>query len=93
MDSYLLQGKRVLFICQKFYDYHEKILSQLESFGAQVVFYENKMFREDPLLHPNELISGVKRLLNPGYKRKYVTSILNETIKLLNLDSILPFLI
>jgi len=80
MENNFLKDRNILFICQKFYDYHQKIIAQLESFGAHVVFYENKMFREDPALHPGELISNVKRVFNPNYKNKYADRILNETI-------------
>lgn len=73
-----LQGKRILFIGQVFYDYHDRIITQLQSMGAKVVFFENKMFREDPSIYPKSLISTVKRLLNPGYKKEYIRYIINS---------------
>ncbi|MBB5439628.1 hypothetical protein HDC92_003324 [Pedobacter sp. AK017] len=78
-DKFLLD-KTVLFIGQQFYNYHEKIIAQLEQFGAKVFFYENKIFREDPVLNNNDLISKVKRIFNPRYKQKYIDLIINETI-------------
>jgi len=80
MGDDFLSGKRVLFICQKFYDYHEKILVRLKKAGAEVVFFENKMFKEDPVLHPNDLLSTTLKLFNPNYKKNYQNSILSETI-------------
>jgi hypothetical protein len=73
-----LQGKRILFIGQVFYDYHKRIVAELEAMGGEVVFFENKMFREDPVLYPKDLISRVKRLLNPEYKNSYNAAILGS---------------
>ena len=74
-----VKGKRILLIGQVFYDYHVRIIAELGKLGAEVVFYDNKLFPEDPILYRNSKASRLKRLLNPGYKKNYHAQILMET--------------
>ena len=74
-----VKGKRILLIGQVFYDYHVRIMAELEKLGAEVVFYDNKLFPEDPILYRNSTASKLKRLLNPGYKRDYHAEIIKGT--------------
>jgi len=74
-----VKGKRILLIGQVFYDYHVRIIGELKKLGAEVVFYDNKLFPEDPILYRNSTASTLKRLLNPGYKKNYHAEILKET--------------
>jgi len=80
MENNFLEGKRVIFIGQVFYDYHEKIITQLKEFGAIVDFFENKIFKEDPVISKG-YIGFIRRLLNSKYKEKYVEQILKNASK------------
>lgn len=77
MSNISLRNKRVLFIAQVFYDYHLQIQRELEQQGAEVIFMENKLFRQDPVLN-KDLIAVFKRTLDPSYKEKYNDSIVSE---------------
>ncbi|MEH6305222.1 hypothetical protein RYH73_06180 [Olivibacter sp. CPCC 100613] len=73
-----LKQKTVLFIAPKFYDYHKKIIDALEELSFEVFFFENKFFREDPMLNDNDFISWVKRRKHPNYKTDYQKQILTK---------------
>lgn len=84
MSNLFLENKTVLFFGQVLYDYHFKIISQLENFGARVIFIENKIFMEDPVISKHPL-NVFKRLINPKYKFKYVKAKL-ETVETIQID-------
>jgi len=77
MNNINLHNKRILFIAQVFYDYHSQIQRELERQGAEVIFMENKLFRQDPVLN-KDLIAVFKRVLDSNYKEKYNASIISQ---------------
>lgn len=77
-NNITLNGKKILFLGQEFYDYHEKIIRQLKEFEAEVFFYENKIFNHDKAISTS-LAAIFRRYTNPHTKEKYVEKILNET--------------
>lgn len=73
-----LENKKVLFIGPVFYDYHIKIIDELNKLGADVDYFENKFFGEDPATSKGELIASIKRIINPRYKKKYTNQLLDQ---------------
>ena len=73
----ILNGKTILFLCQKLYDYDELIKNSLTNLGANVLLFENRFFRQDPVLN-NDIFSMGKRFMNPNYKDQYIDSIFKE---------------
>lgn len=77
MDT--LKGKSILFLCPNFYAYRGLLTKQMESEGAKVYFFENKMFVEDWRCSTFKPLALYRYLLNPHYKDKYVKQVLDET--------------
>lgn len=77
MDNSFIKDKHILFIGQAFYDYHEKIATQLRAFGAEVDFFENKTFVADPVIS-NNVFSKISRFINPNYKVSYNQEIISQ---------------
>ncbi|WP_293912778.1 MULTISPECIES: hypothetical protein [unclassified Sphingobacterium] len=73
----ILYGKKILFIGQVFYTYHEQINETLHQLGGDITFYENKIFIEDPAIS-SSFVSRAKRLLVGDAKQRYNESILHE---------------
>ncbi len=73
MESRALDGKRVLFICPKFFNYHKSIVQALRSMGAEVLFvpalehtFSEKLSRR--------FSAGVhRRLIDSNYLKKIHT--------------------
>lgn len=72
-----IQGKRILLIAQVFYDYHSKILTELEELGAEVMFVPNKFHGEDDV-SVFDLIGNIRKMLKPLSKTAYARKILNS---------------
>ncbi|MEV4883003.1 hypothetical protein MRBLMN1_001480 [Chitinophaga ginsengisegetis] len=73
-----LAGKSILFIGQSFYDYHLKIINELEKSGAEVSFFENKFFPEDSGTSRPGIVRSVRRLFLGNRKGKYTQQIIAE---------------
>ena len=71
-----LAGKSVLFIGQVFYDYHLKIIHELELSGAEVTFFENKFFPEDNGTSRPGVIRSARRLFLGDRKKRYTQQII-----------------
>lgn len=72
-----LQGKKVLFLGQVFYDYHTKIEHALLKEGAEVVFIPNK-FHGVSTVSPLDLVGQLRKFFIPISKRKYKDYILSK---------------
>lgn len=70
-----IKGKSVLFIGQVFYDYHAKILNELEELGAVVTFIPNKFHGEDnvPIF---DLLGNIRNMLKPLSKKAYAKKVI-----------------
>lgn len=82
----MLQGKKVLFIGQRFYDYHEKIVVEIKALGADIIFFENRFFGEDKVVL-FDLPGQIRRLLKPVLRRRY-TKLMLESIENIDIDFI-----
>ncbi|RAJ33458.1 CgeB family protein [Pedobacter cryoconitis] len=75
--SVSIKGKNVLFIGQVFYDYHTKILNEMERQGANVTFIPNK-FHGDGEISNFDFIGLFRRRLMPFSKKRHAKYILNS---------------
>lgn len=73
----MIEGKKILFIGQKFYNYHLLIIDELEKLGANVVFYENKFHNCDFKSSTSKFLSLVELISKGNTKRKYQRKILS----------------
>jgi len=81
MEKYL-DGKRVLFICPEFYDYHVQIKRKLENVGASVDFFSEspakwkvsmyRQIRRTNTLISNHYSSILEKILNTTYNYVFV---------------------
>ncbi|MBO9731722.1 MAG: hypothetical protein J7623_23985 [Chitinophaga sp.] len=75
-EGNILAGKKILFMGQVFYDYHLKIIHELERQGAEVTFFENKFFPEDNGTSRPGLVRSLRRLFLGDRKKKYTQQIM-----------------
>lgn len=72
-----IKGKKILFIGQVFYDYHSKILTELQMLGAEVQFVPNKFHGEDNI-SIFDLIGNIRNILKPFIKKAYARKVLKS---------------
>jgi hypothetical protein len=77
MHTIDLNGKKILFIGQVFYDYHTKIIHTLKEEGAEVVFIPNK-FHGAMTVSKLDFVGQLRKFFISTNKRKYTESILTK---------------
>lgn len=78
MENLDLSGKRILFIGQKFFDYHLFINMELKKLGADVTFFENKFHECDIISSTSPFLSLCARVIKGDTKKKYQDFILSQ---------------
>lgn len=72
----MLKNKKILFIGPQFYDYHNKIIKEMENFGAKVTYYSEVQFDIK-----YRIAKKINTKLKKQFEKKYLNKILNEVSK------------
>lgn len=71
MKCTLVRGQRILLIAPQYYDYHTKIINELQSNGAKVTFYPEMVY---PFFY--RLMRNISEYVKKKLEKKYLNEIL-----------------